>query len=370
MADHLLQLTTYHLLLTTHYLPFTTYHLLTIRLFTMKPLFIFILLIAAGSLFAQNKKPEDFGFRLFQMLYKGDTVQMLVKSKKGEEEKPKPLILFCQGSVPHPLIVWSDQGSYGVFPFNPDSLINTFHIAIISKPFIPMMGEEKKLGKEMAYIDSTGKIPAAYYARNYLDYYVNRNIAVIKFLQHKPFISKQQLVLAGHSEGSTIVAKLAYKCSRVTQLIYSGGNPLGRITSIVKQNRDQETDTDSTRYGEQVFADWKRIADDPMNIDASQGDPNKTTYSFSEPPYAWLSKLKIPVLVCYGTKDWISPYCDYLRIEMMRQHKNNFTFKAYIGTEHNYFPVQPGGSVNYKVFNWNKVAADWAQWLKNHQSLN
>jgi pimeloyl-ACP methyl ester carboxylesterase len=332
----------------------------------MKTLLLLVALIVTTHMLGQNKKPEDFGYRFFEMVYKGDTVQMLVKSKKGEEEKPKPLLLFCQGSVPHPLIMWSDKGTYGVFPFNPDSLIDAFHIAIVSKPCIPVMGEEKKLGKEMAYIDSTGKTPTAYYARNYLDYYVNRNIAVIEFLQHKQFISKQQLVLAGHSEGSTIVAKLAYKCSRVTHLIYSGGNPLGRITSIVKQNRDQETDTDSTRYAERVFTEWKRIADDPMNTDASDGDPNKTTYSFSEPPYTWLSKLKIPVLVCYGTKDWTSPYCDYLRIEMMRQHKNNFTFKAYIGTEHNYFPVQANGSVNYNVFNWNKVADHWKQWLDTH----
>jgi dienelactone hydrolase len=329
----------------------------------MKPLLILLSLIATINLFAQ-KKPEDYGYRFFQMMYEGDTVDILIKSKKGEEEKTRPLLLFCQGSVPHPLIVWSDKGTYGVFPFKPDSLIDAFHVAIISKPFIPVMGEEKNLGKELAYIDSTGKIPAAYYARNYLDYYVNRNIAVIKFLQRKPFISKQQLVLAGHSEGSTIVAKMAYKCKGVTQLIYSGGNPLGRITSIVKQNRDQETDTDSTRFGEQVFTDWKHITDDPMNTDASKGDPNKTTYTFSEPPYTWLSKLKIPVLVCYGTKDWVSPYCDYLRIEMMRQHKNNFTFKTYIGTEHNYFPVQANGSVNHEVFNWNKVAGYWAQWLK------
>jgi hypothetical protein len=329
----------------------------------MRKLIIFICLFFTTNLFAQKKTPEDFGFRHFQTLYEGDTVNILIKSKKGEEQKPKPLLLFCQGSVPRPLITVSDKGIYGVFPFKPDSLINEYHIAIIGKPFIPVMGEEKKLGKELAYIDSTGKIPLAYYARNYLDYYVKRNIAVIKFLQGKSFISKEKLVVAGHSEGSTIVAKLAFSCKRVTHLIYSGGNPLGRITSIVKQNRDQETDTDSTRYGETVFNDWQRIVNDPLNTNASNGDPNKTTYSFSEPSYAWLSKLKIPVLVCYGTKDWTSPYCDYLRVEMIRQHKSNFNFKAYIGTEHNYFPVQANGLIDYQVFNWNKVANDWRQWL-------
>jgi hypothetical protein len=71
----------------------------------------------------------------------------------------------------------------------------------------------------------------------------------------------------------------------------------------------------------------------------------------------------MPVLVSYGTKDFSSPYNDYLRVEMMRQKKNNFTFKAYIGTEHNYFPLKPNGEINYDIFNWDKVANDWRQWL-------
>ena len=45
------------------------------------------------------------------------------------------------------------------------------------------------------------------------------------------------------------------------------------------------------------------------------------------------------------------------------QKKTNLTFKAYIGTEHNYFPLKPNGEVDYDTFNWDKVADDWRHWL-------
>jgi dienelactone hydrolase len=77
----------------------------------------------------------------------------------------------------------------------------------------------------------------------------------------------------------------------------------------------------------------------------------------------YLEKLKIPVLVTYGTKDWGLPYNDFLRVDLIRRHKNNFTFKAYIGTEHNFFPLKADGQPNYDIFNWDKVASDWLKWL-------
>lgn len=313
----------------------------------------------------QNKQPEAYGFRHLQTLYKGDTVDILIKSKKGEEQKRKPLFLFCQGSLPIPLIIKYDEdgkmGIYNVFVFNPDSLSNEYHLAIIGKPFIPLIADQKLLNKDLSYSDSTGRFPKKYIQRNLPDYYVDRNIAVIKFLQHQSWISKNKLVVAGHSEGSTIAAKLAMSFQQVTQLIYSGGNPLGRILSIIEQQRATETDT--TKYAEDGIKNWEKIIAQPTNMDASNGDTYKATFEFSVPPIQYLQKLKIPVLICYGTKDYSSPFNDYLRVEMIRQKKKNFTFKAYIGTEHNYFPLKANGDTNYDIFNWDKIADYWRNWL-------
>ncbi len=301
----------------------------------MKNLILIIVLLFTISSYGQNERPEDYGFRHLQTVFKGDTIDILVKSKKGEEQKKKPLFLFCQGSLPIPLIIKYDEngkkGIYHVFVFDPDSLSNEYHLAIINKPYVPLIADQKALNPDLTYNDSTGKFPKKYIERNLLDYYVDRNIAVIKFLQNQSWISSNQLVVAGHSEGSTIAAKLAFNFPKVTQLIYSGGNPCGRILTMIEQQRAYESDT--AKYGEEAFSGWKNIIDNPENIDASNGDAYKATYQFSIPPMNYLEKLKIPVLITYGTKDYSCPFNDYFRAEMIRQKRKNFAFKAYIVVE-------------------------------------
>jgi len=290
-------------------------------------------------------------------------MHILVKSKKGEENIPKPLFFFCQGSLPIPLILHQGKDHYGTFPFNPDSLSNKYHLVIISKPYVPLIADVTSLKPNFTFVDSTGNFPKDYMDRNLLSYYVPRNIAIIKYLQQQPWVSSKRLIVAGHSEGSTIGVKMASELKDVTHLIYSGGNPMGRILSIIEQKRAYETDTDSTKYGEDNINHWVDIVANRNDMSNSQGDTYKALYEFSEPMITYLEKLKIPVLVTYGTKDWSSPYNDFLRVDIIRQNKNNFTFKAYIGTEHNFFPLTEDNKPNYNIFNWDKVANDWLKWL-------
>jgi dienelactone hydrolase len=332
----------------------------------MRPfLFFLVLLTCITATQAQSNRLTAYGFQHLKTIYKGDTVDILIKSKKGEEQNPKPLFLFCQGSLPKPLFIYSKEGPYGVFPFNTDSLVADYHLAIISKPFIPVEAEAGTLGEEFTYKDSTGTFPKNYSLRNQLDYYVDRNIQVIKYLQQQPWISSERLVIAGHSEGSTVVAKLAITFPKVTHVIYAAGNPLGRITSIITTSRQKESD--SIQTAENDLECWKEIVDNPSATYPPQGDSYKTMYDFSQPPIQYLQQIKVPVLITYGTKDaGTAPFNDYLRIEMIRQHKTNFTFKAYINAEHNFFKVKPGGIVDYNDFGWNKVATGWLQWLRQH----
>ena len=56
----------------------------------MKTIIIISFFILTIHSFGQTKRAEDFGFRHFQIFYKGDTVDILIKSNKGEENIPKP----------------------------------------------------------------------------------------------------------------------------------------------------------------------------------------------------------------------------------------------------------------------------------------
>lgn len=289
-------------------------------------------------------------------------MDILILSKKDEEQKEKPVILFDQGSQARPLILLDNEGKpYRVFPFQTDSLLVNFHLAIISKPYVPLIAYQKDL-KNGAYADpKTGIPPAQFYSRDNVDYYVNRAQAVIKHLKKQRWVKPDKLIAAGHSAGSTVAAKLALESKDVTHLIYSGGNPFGRMATMVAQARAYD-DSTGTR-SEAMFRYWESIVSDPTSVASQGGDAYKTTYDFSIPPIDYLMKLKIPVLVSYGTKDYGVTFNDYLRLETIRKGKTNFTFKPYIGVEHNYFGFDKEGKIDYDKFGWDQVANDWNNWL-------
>ncbi|MBU3699497.1 MAG: alpha/beta hydrolase [Candidatus Kapabacteria bacterium] len=331
----------------------------------MRIIFIAILFMN-GLLYGQTKSAQDYGFKHLVLRFNADPVDILVKSKTNEEDIPKPLFFFCQGSLPIPMIVHEGATSYGTFPFNPDSLSKDYHLVIVGKPSIPLIADVTELQSDYTYLDSTGRFPKGYITRNLLSYYVPRNIAVVRFLQKQGWVSKDRLVVAGHSEGSTIAVKMAAALKDVTHLIYSGGNPLGRILSIVQQSRSHESTPDSVTHGEASFDYWEDVVAHHSDLTDLNGDTHRSTYEFSEPMMPYLQRLSIPVCVSYGTKDWGAPYNDYLRVDVIRRNKRNFTFRAYIGTEHNYFPIREDGTPDYNVFNWDSVADDWLRWLRRN----
>jgi len=305
---------------------------------------------------AQNKKPEDFGFRHLKMRYQKDTVDILVLSKKGEEQKVKPVFLFIQGSLPTPLIILDEKKHpYQVFPFKTDSMLKDYHLVIISKPGVPLVLERQNLQSNFNYLDpATKAFPQKYINNDNLYYYVNRDATVVKYLKKQNWVAKNKFVIAGHSAGS--VSK------NVTHLIYAGGDPMGRLATMVEKIR--EDTTAKSNELEEEFTYWQKVVNDPENTTTKTGDSNKTNYSFSIPPIEYLKKLKIPVLVTFGTKDYGAPFNNFLRLEMIRLKKTNFTYNAYFGLEHNFFGFNKNGSVNYDIYNWDKVGLDWQHWLQ------
>ena len=320
-------------------------------------------LLSKSFAFAQ-KIPEDFGYRHIKMKYLDDPVDIIVISKPGEEKIAKPLFLFCQGSLPQPVVKYDETGLYGTLPFDETPFLDEFHIVIIGKPFIPIISNVNKLGKNYMFLkDKENEIsPKGYIDRNYLDYYVFRNNSILKQLFKERWVKINQLLVAGHSEGSTIAVKMASINKKITHLIYSGGNPYGRISTVLEQNRSEENDI--LIRGEKVIEHWKNVVENANKIHYDGGDTYKATYSFSLPQRDNLMDLKIPVLVTYGTKDWGVSFNDLFQIEAIRERKRNITFKSYIGLEHNYFPKNEKGEIIEEEYNWDKVAKDWMNWLK------
>lgn len=315
---------------------------------------LFLLLISLTT-FGQ-KKPEDFGYKHLTFKYNKTTVDVLIQSKKGEENIRKPLFFWCQGSMPQPILKYDETGLYGTFPFEVTDFLNEFHVVIIGKPGVPVISDVKFLKSNYQYLVENDSVPKTYSNNNYLDYYVKRNNFVINKLLKEKWISKNKLVVAGHSEGSTIAAKLATKNDKVTHLIYSGGNPYGRILSMLQEEVNKRKNYDLIEY-------WKFVVENKDNLDYNGGDTYKATYDFSQPSAIYLKKLKIPVLITYGTKDWNAPYNDLLQIESIQSGLKNLEFKPYLDVEHNFFPINENREPNYEVYNWENVGKDWKIWL-------
>lgn len=322
-----------------------------------------LFLILSFGLFAQ-KKPEDFGYRYINAQFEKDTVHILAKSKSGEDLQQKPLFIFIQGSLAKPILKYEGEKHFPPFPFSTRIFEEEYHLIVINKPGIPYMAKLSELDKHKEFvIDSTGLPPKTYLKKNVLDYYVERNSNIVDFLKNQSWVDSTKIVVAGHSEGSTIALKMAEMNPSITHVIYSGGTPYySRIMSIISQ--DRQTETDSSSWIENDFEYWQNTLNDPFDISRAHGyNTYKGTYSFSQDLSVVFKKLKQPILVSYGTKDSACPYNDLLRVEMINENKTNITFKAYVGLEHNYFPLKPDGTLNYNEFNWDIVALDWKNWL-------
>jgi len=323
---------------------------------------VFVAVAYSSQLFAQSK-PEDFGFRHFTSVHKDDTANYLIYSAKGDEQICKPLFFFCQGSLPVPLIITNHGKQYGVFPFSADSLSKYYHLVIVSKPGVPLISEDTALAPGMIYIDpGSGKMPDEYSKNNHPQYYCERNLRIINELRKMSFIDKSKIVVAGHSQGASIAARMSTESSVITHLIYACGNPMGQIMSMLGAARKHETD--SLKETSSLIVYWSEACENRNDLNDEHGDTYKSVYDFSYPAINYLRKVKIPVLVSWGTIDYCTPFIDFMQVEFIRDQRKNFTFQSYVQRDHNFFGVTPEGKTNYEDFGWDIVELDWLSWLK------
>lgn len=327
------------------------------------PVLRYLLLLLASPLvaLAQPKRPADFGYRHLTMRYQCDTVNILVLSKKGEEARRKPVFLFVQGSLSKPVILYDERGAFPMLPFETDSLLTRYHLVEISKPGLPLVANTKTLTPNYEYLDpKTGQVPLAYCQRNYLDYYVARDAAVLRYLARQPWVQPDDITAMGHSEGSNVVARLARRPGPLRCVVYLSGSPLGRMLTVIAGNR-QEADSAGA---ENNFAYWQEVVASPKQNNCL-GDTHLLVSSLSstQTPLDDFRHSKIPVFVGYGTRDRSALLEDYLRLEMIRAGKTNLTFRAYEGLEHNFMGFT-NGEVDHQKWNWDRVARDFFAWMQ------
>ena len=216
-----------------------------------------------------RRTPEAFGYRHLVVLFGKDSVDVLVQSKPGEEQVKKPLLLWCQGSLPRPLVLYDSIGPLRVFPFatraGADSLAAFCHLAIIGKPGIPLTGNLQDL-VDASFVDKTTRLSPAYFCqRDYLGYYVRRNEAVVRYLKKQPWVDKTRVVVGGHSEGSSVAAHLAAVPHLLSRPVYLSGSQLGReLTKMALSPANIDSDGTVAADVKAAFGYWQQAVDHPM----------------------------------------------------------------------------------------------------------
>ena len=327
---------------------------------------VFILLTLQAQ--TTEKTPGDFGCLYIPFEFEGDTVDILIRPNQKDYDKKKPLLLFVQGSLPQPLLKFDKRGRFNTFPFDANIFVKDYHLAIIGKPGIPLIISMDEL-KPPHYTyknKETGAFPRKYCQNNHLDYYVNRNKAVLKFLAKKDWVDEKKIVVVGHSEGVQVSLKMAIDKAKMTHLVLLNAGLEGRIMSIITNERSNEKTVEDYQQTEEFFSYWKNLVQHKgaYSDDCSKKDSDKATASFSFPYRKYLHKLKVPVFFGYGTKDESVLLMDNLRLQTITKGLTNFQFKSYFGWEHNFFSLKEDGSINYEDYNFDIVAADFFTWLK------
>jgi len=335
---------------------------------------VLIFLTITLSSFSQTVKEVDA--RLFSIVSdKGDTIRFL-KTDTSIIQK-KPTIIFCQGSLPIPLII--DIGVKKFIPalnnFNYKKLSEKYNLIVISMPHTPVIVAKEKLNNQYQYVPNLNqeyKFDALYLRDNYLEKYVERANCVIKYLKTRKWVDKNGISVFGHSQGSYIALKLAEQNPSIRAVGYSGGNPSGRFTlNIRKQRRDviskKITPTEGQKNINEYYKVWKNYC---KGIDPEVGnaDRAKTWTSFTFPLWDELIHLKTPIFITYGTEDLESSEgCELLPIYFEKAGKTNYTMMPMVGCGHNFEEITSEGASNYDKMHWDDVMNSFVEWLEKQQ---
>ena len=320
-------------------------------------------------LFGQATHPKIAeGYTHFQTTLKKDTIDFVVAETNLTVKKP--VLLFCQGSQPVPLFF--DFPDQGIIPvtlnnFDVSEMKKNYHVVVISMPKTPVTVGWDHLNKQYNYVLDTASeysYDPEFVKADYLENYVARANQVLKYLSKQKWVDNEQLVVAGHSQGSHVALGLAHANKNVTHLGLFGFNPLGRIDQYIRLARKQ------AEAGEITWQQADSIQKEHYEEYQSYYTPDSTQYSafanswksFSKSQLNELVDLKIPVYIAYGSNDINGDFCDLLPLYFIEKGKSNYRVLRYPNLEHNFFPIDINGNLDYQNGRWFVVMNEFVFW--------
>ncbi|MGG7035721.1 MAG: acyl-CoA thioester hydrolase/BAAT C-terminal domain-containing protein [Flavobacterium sp.] len=321
-------------------------------------LLTFILLLKV-NVYSQEKTSlylEKTGFKKIDIKAKKDTIQIITSSQ--DSQKPKPTILFLQGSTPMPVIFYRRNNAKTILPFDPKPYLDKYNFVIIARKGVSLVDAFDK--------DYVIKGPKEYELHNNLKYRTFQADETINYLYKQKWVKKDSIFVVGHSEGSDIGAKVSENNNKMTKLVCMSSNAFSRSSEYVFQTRLKclSDNNDAVHQSEidLIYQDFKNIDD---NIEIYRNEPEMYNWASYEKynPYQSLQKFKRPLLVTYGSDDTKSLYNDLLPFLL---DKTKLTLKVYPDYDHNYFKKEfdSQGKEIESSYHWDEVFADVVKWIE------
>lgn len=308
---------------------------------------------------------EGLDARHYRIVKDLDTIDFI--KLDGNTSFRKPVFVMLQGSLPIPLIIKDGStAQLTSFPYDYKDVTKTHHIINISMPHLPLVVDGANIRPNGAMKGP----PLSYNKNNHLDNYVRRLHAVLDFLLDQTWVDPSEIILLGHSQGSSVAIKCASQRADISVVGLSACNPLGRFEAKIRKARLAEQKGELSSVDAQIriselYDEWKYYSDYRNDDTRLKGDTNKATFSFSENFIDDLLIINKPIYIMYGSRDESAVASDYLPIVFEAAGKTNYQMSVYPGLGHNFEEILPDGSSNYKNLRWQQAFDSFWEWSRS-----
>jgi len=312
---------------------------------------------------AQSLSPQDLGWDAFKISHE-ELGELNYYLSSDKSLKPKPLLIYLDGSGADPIFVETERGLSSSIAFDYQSLSESYRILLISKPGVAFMGKRLKGEPKVR--------PAIYTEKLSLEWRVNSADVILRKLIRDKEIDPERVVVLGFSEGAQVGPFLAEKNPAISHLILFGGNGLNQFFDPMISARMQAfsgkiTEKEAQDQIDSLFQVSKEIYANPEATDKKWwGHSYKRWSSFTQrDPLEVMVELDIPIYFANGSMDKYSVLsADYIKLEFIRRGKENLVYKTYPNYDHQFFElIFEKGEFKDAIPRIDEVMKDAVDWL-------
>ncbi|MDW3646276.1 MAG: hypothetical protein R8P61_04360 [Bacteroidia bacterium] len=315
---------------------------------------------------AQSLSPQELGWDVHKILHE-ELGELNYYLSSDKSLKPKPLLIYLDGSGPDPLFMETERGLSSSIAFDYQSLSKNYRILLISKPGVAFMGKR---------IKNEPKVKPIIYTKTLsLEWRVNSADVILRKLIEEERIDPKRVVVVGFSEGAQVGPFLAEKNPAVSHLVLFGGNGLNQFFDPMISARMQAfsgkiSEEEAQRQVDSLFQVAEKIYAEPQSTDKKWwGHSYKRWASFTaRDPLTVMGDLDIPIYFANGSKDKYSVLsADYIKLEFIRRGKQNLFYKTYPNYDHQFFElIFEKGEFTDAIPRIDQAMKDAMKWLERN----